>query len=134
MEEARIKGKTARSVLSLEQRVRSYEDVLQLRRLGLSYNQIIGRINRTSGIRLARSTVEYWARGIQRPLGNVNTFDVTPRPALAYVIGGKGRRRLALQVRLRLSVRTHCQRLRVCSRDWTTASETAGAREAVRAL
>jgi len=79
--------KRKKRYLPLELRLRLYDEVLQLRGQGLSYNDIIKRIHRLSGVRLNKSHISEWVRGIYAPLGRVNRFDAKPSPELASVIG-----------------------------------------------
>ncbi len=64
-----------------------YRLVLGLRREGLSYNQIIGRVEAERGVRLRKSHVSDWINGRHRPFGYVRAFDSAPKAELAYVIG-----------------------------------------------
>lgn len=73
--------------LPLEQRIRLYSEVHMLRRKGLSYSQIVKRIQRFSGIRLSSSHISEWVNGKHQPLGNVNKFDGKSSPELAGIIG-----------------------------------------------
>lgn len=75
--------------LPLDQRLRSYEEVLRLRRQGLSYSKIIEEIYRLSGVRLYHAIISHWVRGRHQPLGRVNEFDASPSPTLAYIIGAR---------------------------------------------
>lgn len=75
--------------IPLEQRIRLHDEVLQLRRQGLSYNHIIERIHRFDGVQLNPAHISDWVRGTHTPLGNVNKFDARPTATLAYIIGVK---------------------------------------------
>ena len=69
------------------EREKLYHLVLDLRKQGLSYNQIIRRIQADHGISLRKSHISDWVNGKHRPFGYVRDFDATPRPELAYVVG-----------------------------------------------
>lgn len=64
-----------------------YRLVIALRKEGLSYNQIIRRIESERGIVLRKSHISGWINGKHNPFGYVARFEATPRPELAYVIG-----------------------------------------------
>lgn len=82
-----INHKPRAHCLPLEQRIRLYEEVLQLREQGLSYSQIIERVRWLSRLQLNKTRVSQWVRGLNSPLGNVNRFDAKPSTELAYIIG-----------------------------------------------
>ena len=63
--------------------------VLELRREGLSYSQIIERMEAEQGVILRKSHVSEWINGKHKPFGYVKAFDAKPSPELAYVIGVK---------------------------------------------
>jgi len=69
------------------ERERLYRLVLELRKEGLSYNQIIERVEAEHGVALRKSHISGWVNGKHKPLGCVRAFDATPRAELAYVIG-----------------------------------------------
>jgi hypothetical protein len=69
------------------ERDRLYHLVLGLRKEGLSYGQIIRKIEDEEGVRLRKSHLSDWISGRRRPFGYVRAFEATPRPELAYVIG-----------------------------------------------
>jgi DNA endonuclease len=69
------------------ERERLYRFVLQLRKEGLSYNQIISKIEAEHGVALRKSHISGWINGKHKPFGSVRTFDAKPCPELAYVIG-----------------------------------------------
>lgn len=75
--------------MPLEQRILLHNDVLRLRQQGLTYNAIIERIHSLSGVRLSKSHISDWVRGLHTPLGRVNKFDAKPSAELAYIIGMK---------------------------------------------
>jgi DNA endonuclease len=64
-----------------------YHRVLNLRKDGLSYNQIIRRIEAENGAILRKSHISGWINGKHKPFGYVTAFDATPCVELAYVIG-----------------------------------------------
>ena len=66
-----------------------YRRVLEMRREGLSYNQIITEAERLSGVKLSKSHISNWVRGAHHPYGSVRALDTTPRPELGYVVGAK---------------------------------------------
>lgn len=63
--------------------------VLDLRKEGLSYNQIIAKISDEHGATLRKSHISGWVNGKHSPFGSVRPFDPHPSPELAYVIGVK---------------------------------------------
>jgi len=69
------------------ERERLYQRVLELRKAGHSYNQIIAMIKAESGVTLRKSHLYGWINRKHRPFGYVVAFDPTPTPELAYVIG-----------------------------------------------
>jgi intein-encoded DNA endonuclease-like protein len=69
------------------ERERLYNLVLTLRREGLSYSQIIRKIEVEHGITLRKSHLSGWINAKHKPFGSVRPFDATPQPELAYVIG-----------------------------------------------
>lgn len=75
--------------LPLRQRIQLHNEVLRLRKYGLSYNEIIERIHRSNRVRLNKSNISDWVRGKRQPLGKVIKFYARPSPQLAYVIGVK---------------------------------------------
>lgn len=64
-----------------------YHIVLELRKQGLSYNQIVRRVETEHGVTLRKSHISGWVNGKHKPFGYVTAFDPTPRAELAYVIG-----------------------------------------------
>lgn len=72
-----------------QEREKLYHLVLALRREGLSYNQIIRKIEIEHGVRLRKSHLSGWINGKHEPFGSVRPFAATPRRELAYVIGVK---------------------------------------------
>ena len=74
--------------LPRELRIRIYEDVLELRKQGLSYNKIINEMKRRYGITLGLSIVSYWCRGLRSPYRDgTKLTHLTFSEDLAYVIG-----------------------------------------------
>ena len=71
------------------ERERIYHLVLELRKEGLSYNQIIAKIKAEHGVALRKSHISGWINGKHKPFGYVRAFDASPCPELAYVIGVK---------------------------------------------
>lgn len=76
-------------LLPLDRRIQLHHKVLQLRRQGLSYKNIIERVHESNGIRLSKSDISGWINGKHQPLGKVNKFDAKPSPTLTYIIGAK---------------------------------------------
>jgi DNA endonuclease len=64
-----------------------YRHVLELREKGLSYNQIIERVEVETGVTLRKSHISGWINGKHRPFGYVREFDASPCAELAYVTG-----------------------------------------------
>jgi intein-encoded DNA endonuclease-like protein len=81
------KREERRKYLPLEMRMKMYEDVIELRRQGLSHSQIQKRVYEEYGRQVSLSLISYWVNGKHHPLGNVNKFDGKSSPELAYVIG-----------------------------------------------
>jgi intein-encoded DNA endonuclease-like protein len=69
------------------EREKLYLFVLELRKEGLSYNQIIRKIEADHGITLRKSHISGWINNKHKPFGYVRGFDATPTTELAYVIG-----------------------------------------------
>ncbi len=71
-------------------RIKMHNDVLRLRKQGLSYKEIINEIEKSYGDKLSKSTVSYWCRGVHSPY-NVRRIPsiefLKPSPELAYIIG-----------------------------------------------
>lgn len=100
--------KNRRTYAAFERWIRIYDDVLRLRRDGLSYKDITERIYRLYRARLYKPTISRWVNGFQEPLTRVNKFDPRPSPELAGVIGvvlSDGNRYLHGGYRIRLSVK-----------------------------
>ncbi|MEM1575497.1 MAG: LAGLIDADG family homing endonuclease [Nitrososphaerota archaeon] len=83
------KGEEKRRYLPLEIRATMYDDVIELKKQGLSYTQIQRKIYEKCEIRLPRSTISDWVNRKRHPLGKVNKFDGKPSLELAYAIGTK---------------------------------------------
>jgi len=73
-----------------ELRIKLYNDVVALRRSGLTYRGIIGEVWRKYGVRLSKSHISYWIRGIHnlhngRLIPSMELLE--PFETLAYIIG-----------------------------------------------
>jgi intein-encoded DNA endonuclease-like protein len=78
--------------LPRELRIKLYNDVVALRRGGLTYKGIIGEVWRRYGVRLFKSHISYWLRGIHNPYNGrrLPSLEILePSEDLAYVIGVK---------------------------------------------
>jgi len=78
--------------LPLELRIKLYNDVVALRRGGLTYRGIVGEIYRRYGVRLSKSHISYWIRGAHSPYNGrrIPSLELLkPSEELAYVIGVK---------------------------------------------
>jgi intein-encoded DNA endonuclease-like protein len=76
--------------LPRELRIKLYNDVVALRRSGLTYRGIIGEVWRKYGVRLSKSHISYWIRGIHNPHNGrrIPSLELLePSEALAYLIG-----------------------------------------------
>ena len=93
-----------------ELRIKVYGMVRTLRDKGLTYDEIIDTIYRTHGVRLRKSVVSGWCRGICTPFGGTSVPAIEylePTPELAYVIGvvcgdgtvRKSRKRIKLEAK-----------------------------------
>jgi intein-encoded DNA endonuclease-like protein len=86
-----------RRYLPRELRIKLYNDVVALRRGGLTYRGIIDEVWRRYGIRLSKSHISYWTRGVHNPYNGRRIPSIEllePSEELAYVIGvvlGDGR-------------------------------------------
>jgi intein-encoded DNA endonuclease-like protein len=81
-----------RSYLPRELRIRLFDEVNRLRRGGLTYMEIIDEIWRRYGVRLSKSHISYWLRGIHGPYNGryIPSIEfLRPSEELAYVIGVK---------------------------------------------
>lgn len=77
----------SRRFQKLDIRISLHEKVLALRLKGCTYSQIIDEIKKDHGIRLPKSTISYWTRGVADPLRAGHSFVARPSPELAYAIG-----------------------------------------------
>ena len=78
--------------LPRELRIKLYNDVIALRRGGLTYKEIIGEVWRRYGVRLSKSHISYWLRGVHSPYNGrliPSLKLLKPSEELAYVIGVK---------------------------------------------
>jgi intein-encoded DNA endonuclease-like protein len=78
--------------LPRELRIKLYNDVVALRRGGLTYRAIIGEVWRRYGARISKSHISYWLRGIHSPYNGrrIPSLELLkPSEELAYVIGVK---------------------------------------------
>ncbi|MEM0481449.1 MAG: hypothetical protein QXM16_00965 [Nitrososphaerota archaeon] len=74
-------------------RIRLYSEVKRLRNKGYSYSMIIDEVKERYGVRLSRSEVSEWLRGIRKPLNEIRIPSIDylePSPDLAYFIGVVG--------------------------------------------
>jgi intein-encoded DNA endonuclease-like protein len=78
--------------LPRELRIKLYNDVVALRRGGLTYRAIIGEVWRRYGARISKSHISYWLRGIHSPYNGrrIPSLELLKSSEeLAYVIGVK---------------------------------------------
>ncbi len=78
--------------LPRELRIKLYNDVVALRRRGLTYGGIIGEVWRRYGARISKSSISEWLRGIHSPYNGrrIPSLELLkPSEELAYVIGVK---------------------------------------------
>jgi intein-encoded DNA endonuclease-like protein len=76
--------------LPRELRIKLYNDIVALRRSGLTYRGIIGEVWRRYRVRLSKSHISYWIRGIHNPHNGrlIPSLELLePSEALAYIIG-----------------------------------------------
>jgi intein-encoded DNA endonuclease-like protein len=81
-----------RRCLPRELRIKLYNDVVVLRRRGLTYRGIIGEIYRRYGVRISKSSISEWLRGMHSPYNGrrIPSLELLkPSEELAYVIGVK---------------------------------------------
>ena len=73
----------------LELTMKLYDEVHKLRKLGLSYSQIIKMIQEKYNERLSKSHISYWLRDLHNPYAReLITFDdIKPLEELAFIIG-----------------------------------------------
>jgi intein-encoded DNA endonuclease-like protein len=78
--------------LPRELRIKLYNDVVALRRSGLTYRGIIKELWRRYGVRISKSYISYWIRGVHSPYDGrrIPSLELLkPSEELAYVIGVK---------------------------------------------
>jgi intein-encoded DNA endonuclease-like protein len=71
-------------------RIKLYDDVVALRRCGLTYGEIVEDARRRYGVRLSKPHISYWIRGVHSPYNGRRIPSVEllePSEALAYIIG-----------------------------------------------
>ena len=76
--------------LPRELRIKLFNEVIDLREEGLSYRRVIDEVQRKHGVRLSKSQVSYWSRGLHSPYNGryIPSIDLLrPSKELAYVIG-----------------------------------------------
>jgi intein-encoded DNA endonuclease-like protein len=76
--------------LPRELRIKLYNDVIALRRGGLTYRGIIREAYRRYGVRISKSSISEWLRGIHNPYNGrrVPSLELLePSEELAYVVG-----------------------------------------------
>jgi intein-encoded DNA endonuclease-like protein len=79
-----------RGCLPRELRIKLYNDVVAFRRDGLTYERIIEEVWRRYGVRLSKSHISYWLRGVHSPYNGkrIPSLELLkPSEELAYVIG-----------------------------------------------
>ena len=69
---------------SLGERLRLYEEVMRLRRLGLGYKRIAKAIEEKYGVSLNPGMIRNWVKGRYHPLGRCNK--IIEEPGLAYAV------------------------------------------------
>ena len=75
-----------------ELRIKLYNDVVALRRRGLTHRGIVEEIYRRYGVRISKSHISYWLRGVHSPYNGrrIPSLELLkPSEELAYVIGAK---------------------------------------------
>jgi intein-encoded DNA endonuclease-like protein len=78
-----------RRYLPRELRIKLYNDVVALRRRGLTYRGIIGEVWRRYGARISKSSISEWLRGVHNPYNGrrIPSLELLkPSEELAYVI------------------------------------------------
>ena len=108
---SKIKNKE-RKYLPLEIRTQMYNDVIELRKQGLSYTQIQREIYKRYNEQISMQLIFDWIHKRHYPLESVNKFDDNPSPELAYIIGvmlsdGNKHLRGGKDYRLRLTVKDY---------------------------
>jgi len=81
------KIKKERKYLPLEIRLQMYDDVIELRKQGLTYKEIQRKIYEKYGKQIFLPQICNWINKKHCPLGKVNKFDDRPSPELSYIIG-----------------------------------------------
>jgi intein-encoded DNA endonuclease-like protein len=79
-----------RSYLPRELRIKLYNEVISLRKSGLAYKRIIDEIWERYGVRLSKSNISCWIRGLHTPYKGRRIPSIEllkPSEWLAYVIG-----------------------------------------------
>ncbi len=80
------------SCLPRELRIKLFDEVVGLRKRGLSYGEIIDEVYKRYGVRLTKSHVSLWSRGLHSPYNGryIPSIELLkPSEELAYVIGVK---------------------------------------------
>jgi len=81
-----------RNYLQRELRIKLFDDVNRLRRKGLTYKELIDEIWQRYGVRLSKSHISYWLRGVHSPYNGryIPSIEFLKHSEeLAYVIGVK---------------------------------------------
>jgi intein-encoded DNA endonuclease-like protein len=76
--------------LPRELRIKLYGDVVALRRSGLTYGRIVEEVYRRYGVRISKSSISEWLRGVHSPYNGrrIPSLELLkPSEELAYVIG-----------------------------------------------
>jgi len=114
----------------LELRMKLYDEVYSLRRLGLSYSQIIKMVQEKYIEKLSRSHISWWLRGIHSPYGNVLILimfdDIKPSKELSFIIGD-----VAGDGTIRIIEKKYDYTIRLASKDVEHAMEFARCFEVV---
>jgi len=73
----------------LDFRIILYDEVRRLRQQGLSYTKIIEVVEKEYGVKLLKSHISEWLRGLRNPRNSVKLLpgDLKPSEELAYIIG-----------------------------------------------
>ncbi len=80
------------SCLPRELRIKLFDEVVGLRKRGLSYGEIIDEVYRRHGVKLSKSNISEWSRGIHSPYNGryIPSIELLkPSEELAYIIGVK---------------------------------------------
>jgi len=81
------KIKKERKYLPLEIRLQMYNDVIELRKQGLTYKEIQRKIFEKYGKQISLMNISNWINKKHCPFGKTNKFDDEPSPELSYIIG-----------------------------------------------